>query len=51
MIKVIVLTLLVLSALCSSHQSSSNSNLMGGTGGMQGQKYPNGNGNPYEMET
>lgn len=51
MIKITVLALVTISAFCSTHQTSTNSNLMGGNNGMSTQQYSNGSVNPYEMET
>lgn len=51
MIKLTVLALVTISAFCSSHQTSSSSNLAGSNGGKQTQPYTNNPNNPYEMET
>lgn len=50
MIKLTVLALVTISALCNTNQATSNTNLMGSGTGMQGQQYPKGPNNQYEME-
>lgn len=51
MIKLTVLALMTISALCNTSSATSSTNLMGSGTGMQGQQYPMGPNNQYDRES